>query len=454
VRSLRTREFVAIAVAVVISVAVTLVVAVVLVRRSAHQEALRSLARQAALIAAQQRAVASGGPSTRLGRFFDTPEEGLAIVTVEQAARLLPPPAGSRLRAGKPVQGSLTLDGRGYLYAADRVRNRAVVLLQHQASDVSPFTIAFVIAAGVGAAIAALAAFLTARAVARPIERVSEASLALARGERPGPLPVEGPTEVAALAAAFNKMADDLDHANAAERSFLLSVSHELKTPLASIRGHGEAILDEVIAVPRAATIVVQEAKRLERLVRDLLDLARLNQRSFTVVPGPIDLAQIAEDAVDRHEAEAVRVGVALDADTDGSAPAFADADRTLQVLSNLIENALRSTPAGGSVTVEARPGLLRVTDTGPGLAADELPRAFERFFLYDRYRTNRAVGTGLGLAIVKELTEAMHGTTTVDGTPGSGAAFTVRLPSVPPGFDGGETEAPRAAAQPVGLDG
>ena len=97
----------------------------------------------------------------------------------------------------------------------------------------------------------------------------------------------------------------------------------------------------------------------------------------------------------------------------------MADPDRTLQVLSNLIENALRSTPSGGSVTVGARPGLLRVTDTGPGLAADELPHAFERFFLYTRYARHRAVGTGLGLAIVKELAEAMDGTISVQERPG-----------------------------------
>ena len=143
-----------------------------------------------------------------------------------------------------------------------------------EASDLEPFTIAFGIAAAVGAALAALAAFLLARAVARPVERVSQASLALAAGERPGPLPVSGPTEVATLAASFNKLSDDLDRAKDAERTFLLSVSHELKTPLAAIRGHGEALLDGVMTVPKAAGVIVQESKRLERLVRDLLDLA------------------------------------------------------------------------------------------------------------------------------------------------------------------------------------
>jgi len=290
-----------------------------------------------------------------------------------------------------------------------------------------------VIAAAAGAGIAAIAAFLLASAVARPITRVAVASRRLAAGERHGPLPVEGSTEVASLALAFNQMAEELDLAKDAERSFLLSISHELKTPLASIRGHGEALLDRVLDVPKGAGVVVQESKRLERLVRDLLDLARLNQRAFSVTPQTVDLAAIAAEAVGRHAGEAGRVGVSLAAEAPAPAGATADPDRVLQVLSNLIENALRSTPAGGSVTVTARPGELSVADTGPGLPADDLPHAFERFYLHGRYATNKAVGTGLGLAIVKELTEAMDGSVSVESAPGRGTTFVVGLPDGEP---------------------
>jgi two-component system sensor histidine kinase BaeS len=186
------------------------------------------------------------------------------------------------------------------------------------------------------------------------------------------------------------------------------------------------------MTVQKAAGVVVAESKRLERLVRDLLDLARLNQRSFSVHPREVDLNAVVAQAVSRHEPESTRVGVSLLDETNGRSPAVADPDRALQVLSNLIENALRSTPAGGSVTVAARPGELVVSDTGPGIAADELPHAFERFFLYSRYASNRAVGTGLGLAIVKELTEAMNGTVAVESEPGRGTTFTVHLPEGP----------------------
>jgi two-component system sensor histidine kinase BaeS len=408
------------------------VLAVVLVRSSARQQALKSLARQAALLAAQQADAGSQAGLPGLGVFFDTEQERATILSIPQAALLLPAPDGLRLRAGQPTQGSVVVGGQHYLYAAHPVGTRAVVLLSSaklEASDLQPFTIAFAIAAAVGAAIAAVAAFLLARAVSRPIERVSEASLALAAGERPGPLPETGSTEVAALAESFNRLAEDLDRARAAERSFLLSVSHELKTPLAAIRGHGEALLDGVMTIEQAAPVVVDESKRLERLVRDLLDLARLNQRSFSVHLQEVDLAGLATDAVSRHRAESVRVRVDLRAETNGPAPALADPDRALQVLSNLIENALRTTPSGGSVTIGARPGLLTVADTGPGLAPDELPHAFERFFLYTRYARHRAVGTGLGLAIVKELTEAMDGSISVKSVRGRGTTFTVRLP-------------------------
>src|SRR5262249_11704456 len=152
----------------------------------------------------------------------------------------------------------------------------------------------------------------------------------------------------------------------------------------------------------------------------------------FSVHPRPIDLTGVVAQAVNRHGPESRRVGVSLVGETNGHAPAVGDPDRALQVLSNLIENALRSTPAGGSGPRAARPGALVVSDPGPGIAAEELPHAFERFFLYSRYANNRAVGTGLGLAIVKELTEAMNGTVTVESAPGKGTRFTVHLPSPP----------------------
>jgi two-component system sensor histidine kinase BaeS len=162
--------------------------------------------------------------------------------------------------------------------------------------------------------------------------------------------------------------------------------------------------------------------------VHDLLDLARMNRTDFSVHNSEIDLAEVAEDAVRRYEGQAEAFAVELHAVSDGSAPAIADADRVLQIVSNLVENALRLTPPGGEVRVVAAPGVLRVEDTGPGLAEADTEHAFERFYLHERYGLERQVGTGLGLAIVKELTLAMGGSVDVESSPGKLTVFTVRL--------------------------
>jgi two-component system sensor histidine kinase BaeS len=435
VTSLRTRLFLAIALAVIASVAVSLVVAALLVRRSLEHQSLVALGRQADVLVARE--AASQHPAiARLGVFFSTPEERVTILSLGQAALLLPPPGGSDLEAGNPANGHVTVNGTRFLYAARPLHGEAVILLRDSKlshSDWSPFGVAFLVAGLVAAGLAAITAFLLARALARPIRRVADASLALAAGEHPGRIPEVGSEEVSALASAFNHMAAQLSRAREAERSFLLSVSHELKTPLTAIRGYAEGLVEHVIRPDEAGEVIGREAGRLERLVYDLLDLARLNQRVFSVTRQTVDLGEIAREAVQRYEPQARGYGVTLALVGAAEASAHGDPDRLLQVISNLVENALRCTPAGGSVTVGASGSTLAVEDTGPGIAPKDLPRAFERFFLHDLYGADRQVGTGLGLAVVKELTEAMGGTVEVESEPGRGTRFTIRLP-------GGET--------------
>jgi signal transduction histidine kinase len=171
-----------------------------------------------------------------------------------------------------------------------------------------------------------------------------------------------------------------------------------------------------------------------------------MNRTDFSIHREPLDLADVARDAVRRYEHPARDFEVTLEAFAPTPAPCIGDPDRVLQVVSNLVENALRLTPPGGVVRVSASPGTLVVEDTGPGLRQEELPHAFERFYLYSRYASDRTVGTGLGLSIVKELTHGMNGSVDVESTPGRGTRFTVRLP-VPAG--GGFTEdLPRANQQ------
>jgi two-component system sensor histidine kinase BaeS len=166
-------------------------------------------------------------------------------------------------------------------------------------------------------------------------------------------------------------------------------------------------------------------------LVRDLLDLARMNRHEFAVRSESLDLCAIAAECRHRHKGQADSYAIELSLDADGFAAARGDADRVLQALSNLVENALRVSPPGGSVQIIARPGLLAVDDEGPGLHPDEAPRAFERFFLHTRYAGSRPVGTGLGLAIVDELARAMGGSVSVRSQPGK-TRFSLRLPEPP----------------------
>ncbi|HEY2072284.1 MAG TPA: HAMP domain-containing sensor histidine kinase, partial [Gaiellaceae bacterium] len=417
--SLRTRLFQAIAVIVVLCVGLTLALGLLLTRRAVDRATLQDVAHQAALIAERERVAIS--PFTYLKPLRPYLRQQHELYHTTPAG--LPASAQDALRHGQSAQGSVTFGGTRYFFAAQPVEPKhPFVLLRPKSvtsSQWSPFVWAILIAALAGAALAGAAALLLARRIARPVHRVAEAARTLARGTHPEPVPVEGAAELATLAIAFNDLAEQLARAREAERSFLLSVSHELKTPLTAIRGWAEALGEGAVDAQDAAETVAAESARLERLVRDLLDLARMNRTDFSVHPSDVDLAEVAADAVRRYQQQAAAFGVELNAVSDGAAPAVADADRALQVVSNLVENALRLTPRGGEVRVVTAPGLLRVEDTGPGLKPEERTRAFERFYLHERYGRERPVGTGLGLAIVKELTEAMGGRVEVVSEPG-----------------------------------
>ena len=287
-----------------------------------------------------------------------------------------------------------------------------------------------VLGAALIVAVGLLGAWLLTRGVVRPVRRLAEASGRLAEGEAGVTVTPEGPRELRELAVSFNDMNAKLAKAQETEQAFLLSVSHELKTPLTSIRGYAEGIGDGTVKPDDGADVIGAESRRLERLVGDLLESGRMRKAAFTVRGEAVDLAAVAEDVVRRYEATARDAGLTLLVNTEAGGGAVADHDRVLQVVSNLVENAIRCTPAPGMVTITTQPGAVTVADTGRGLTSDDLPRAFERFYLYSRYGNDRPVGTGLGLAIVKELSEAMGGTVSVSSAVGVGTAFTVTLPA------------------------
>jgi two-component system OmpR family sensor kinase len=434
-RSLRARLFLATLVAVIVSVGVSLGVGAILVRRSIQRVQLSNLVRQADLIATREGGTPLSNQQLRGLRALLARDGILLAVRPAPVAPnsllAIPESVVTALNSGQPVEGRTIAGGHDLLYAARLLGDQVIVLTRAAgvgASDWRPFLGSFVLAGLVGAGVAAVASLLLARAIGRPVRRAAEATRRLAAGESPAALPVEGYDELAMLSSSFNDMAAQLARAREAEQSFLLSVSHELKTPLTAIRGYAEA-LDEGAVDPKEAAAVIQvEAARLERLVQDLLDLARVNQRTFTVRREPVDLSDVAREAGRRYEQRARTFGVSLEVDAPAPAPAIGDDDRLLQAVSNLVENALRCTPASGSVRVAATPGLISVEDTGPGLSPGDLPRAFERFYLHGRYGGERPVGTGLGLALVKELAEAMGGSVDVDSPTGSGTTFTIRL--------------------------
>jgi two-component system OmpR family sensor kinase len=415
------------AAAAIASCVLTVGVGVVLVRHQIAKQRLSALEAQADLVAAV------GGPAGAL-----SPGDHVYRVGSGRPRRLGPRAQAvviAALPAAASGQGTVDVAGRSLIYAGRPTIAGEIVLIRpaHIAfAEWRPFMGSLLLAGLGGVLLAVALSYLLARRLVRPIGELSAATRRLATGEAGVSVPVRGEDELSDLGASFNEMSDELARAREAQERFLESVSHELRTPLTSIRGYAEALEEGAIAPAESARVIGAEADRLERLVADLLDLARFGRSGFSVAHEPVDLAGVVDQAVERHLPRARDSGVELSgaAASDNWVPG--DHDRILQAVSNLIENALRVTPSGGSVAVHAEDGAITVRDTGPGLDPEDIPHAFERFYLYGRYRSERPVGSGLGLAIVRELVSAMGGTVDASTPPGGGAQFTIRLPSMP----------------------
>jgi len=295
-----------------------------------------------------------------------------------------------------------------------------------------------VLRAGLLALVLALAlAYALSRWVSRPLAQMAEAARALAAGEHQ-PIPVEGPAEVQTLARAFNEMSRQVEASQRSQRDFVANVSHELKTPLTSIQGFAQAILDGAADDPQsirqAAQVIHDEAGRMHRLVLDLLELARLDAGTADLRREPVDLAALARNVAQRMAPQAQEAQVTLRVAGEESLTVYGDGDRLAQVLLNLLDNALKHTPAGGQVTVQVRGAgnwaEVAVQDTGEGIPPEVLPRIFERFYQLDQARRG---GAGLGLSIAYEIVRAHGGTLTAQSQPGKGSTFVVKLPRVRP---------------------
>ncbi len=332
--------------------------------------------------------------------------------------------------------------GRRFLFAAvPAQQNRTWLVLAQLAAEprltlgaIDDLTTSLARAAILGLALAAIVAIVVARSISQPIQRVAHAARAMANGDLKQRVAPGGPAEIRQLAGDFNSMAARVQAAQQTERDFVANVSHELKTPLTSIQGFAQAIREGAATdTDHAAGIIQDEAARLLRLVNGLLDSARIESGAIQMSRRPVQVEEIVGVCVGRFAQRAAAAQVALTAEHDPALPAInADGDRLAQVFTNLIDNALTHSSAGGRVSVEcliAGAGIeISVTDRGAGIAPDDLPNIFERFYQADKSRSG-GLGAGLGLAISRQIVEAHGGVISAQSVLGIGTRMRVSLP-------------------------
>jgi signal transduction histidine kinase len=297
-------------------------------------------------------------------------------------------------------------------------------------------------AGAIGLLLSILLAWLVSRWVAAPLQGMSKAALAVADGDYRQTLPLNGPQEVQDLANSFNSMVQKVQTSQQVQRDFLANVSHELKTPLTSIQGFAQAMLDGAVedgkARDDAARVIFDESDRLRRLVEDLLDLARIDAGQIEFKRQPVDLRTLVSSVVDKLVLPAKEKGVILEKRLDQLPPMIGDGDRLAQVFTNLVDNAIKHTPTGRKVIVRGDQAQgwisIHVDDSGAGIPSEDLSRIFERFYQVDKARRGgKDRGVGLGLAISRQIVDAHGGRIVAQSVVGKGSRFTVQLPIVRP---------------------
>jgi signal transduction histidine kinase len=342
--------------------------------------------------------------------------------------------------------------GQEMIYAAAPVRNeehlygvvQIAVPMAEVAAQTQRFWLSLGLTALLAAAVATVAGWWLAGQLVRPVGRLRDAAARLAAGDLEERVPPRGAEEMAQLASAFNDMAERIEASIKAQRAFVANASHELRTPLTNIKLRAEALQDGALEDPAVAQKFVREigseADRLSHMADDLLTLSRQDDAPRPVRE-PVDLSVLIPAVAGEMGLRAEKEGVAL---VQGIAPGLpmlsADPAELRTLLVNLVDNALQYTKAGGSVTISARaagppPGVvIEVADTGSGIAAEDLPHIFGRFYRADkaRRRGNAVTGSGagLGLAIVKVIVEAHGGAIVAQSTPGQGTTIRISLPA------------------------
>ncbi|HAY84670.1 MAG TPA: hypothetical protein DCY42_07025 [Chloroflexi bacterium] len=341
------------------------------------------------------------------------------------------------------------VDGKEWLYTGRRVDSGVALLIlqarqpfrQLIGSPISAELLRSLAQAGtVALVLSLLLAILISRSVASPLSKISDAARQLADGKQITLRP-EGPAEVRLLGEVFNEMSARVLASQQSQRDFVANVSHELKTPLTSVQGFAQAILDGTANTPEsqrdAAQVIFDESGRMQRMVFDLLDLAKLDAGTADLQMQPVKLDLLLQAVVERFSPQSKQANVLLTFSSGDLPTVIGDGDRLSQVFNNLVDNAIKHTPPNGQVQLTAEVDSERVAvsvrDTGAGIPVDELPRIFERFYQIDKSRRGGpAHGSGLGLAIANQIVLAHHGEMVARSASGKGSEFLVYLPFSP----------------------
>lgn len=325
----------------------------------------------------------------------------------------------------------------GYLLV-DAPAGAAAQLTGPASSFVTQTNRALWLAGVMAGGLAVLVSIFIARELAVPLRRMAAAAGQISQGQLDQRVPVKGADELAHLAMAFNQMAADLQQAEQLRRNLIADVAHELRTPVSVIQGNLQAILDDVYPLDKAEIAsIYDETLTLSRLIADLRDLAQAEAGQLALNLQPVELGSLLATLIDLFGGLAHEKGVTLAFEVRPDLPSVsADSDRVRQILHNLLANAIRHTPAAGQVKVVAEvittpdPFVkISVTDTGPGLAPQDLPHVFDRFWRAEKSRSRQQGGSGLGLAIAKQLVEAQGGRIGVESQVGRGSCFWFVLP-------------------------
>lgn len=370
-----------------------------------------------------------------------------AVVDTNPEGPQIPFPRRNLLNQASQV--AMDAEGAAWIYTFSRMPNGRVLVVtapRPRAAVLNVFADEFfgpILQAGaVALFLSLILAFALSRWVADPLQKVVMAARKYPADDIQ-PVAPHGPREVQDLTRAFNSMVGRVHASQRSQRDFVANVSHELKTPLTSIQGFAQAILDDTAGTPearkQAAQIIHDETGRMHRMALDLLDLARLEAGTADLEMSKVDLKVLLQGIVHKFTPQAQKASVALRLDVpDDLPPVTGDGDRLAQVFTNLVDNALKFTPANGGIVLSARrvEGRMEVsvTDTGFGVESEALPRLFDRFYQADPSRAGSETaagrrGVGLGLAITKEIVEAHGGKIGVRSQAGQGTTFVIHLP-------------------------